>query len=93
MQWFVITALVIGGGIAFYMLMTKTDEYKTQADEQQGNMTSLREQLRQAKNPTPAPSPALPEATGQNANATSTPQPSVTPAPSPSPTPAVTPKP
>lgn len=87
MQWLVIAVLVVGGGVGFYMLMTKTDEYKTQADEQQGNMASLREQLRQAKSPTATPGPALPESSGNGGQATPTPTPTPTPAASPTATP------
>lgn len=93
MQWLVIAALVAGAGVGFYMLMTKTDEYKTQLSEQQGSVQSLREQLRQAKHPTATPSPALPEATGNNASAAPTPKPSATPTPSPTATPKTTPRP
>jgi hypothetical protein len=75
MQWIVIGVLVLGGGAAFFLLMTKTDQYKDEADSQRGNMQSLREQVRQLRNPTPTPGAPLPEAT------TNGPSPSVTPRP------------
>lgn len=90
LQWIVIAVLVVGGLAVFVMLMTKTDQYKTERDSQTGNITSLREQLRQSK-ATPKPeTQALPEAVGNGPSATSpTPTPVVktTPTPIPTPTP------
>ena len=78
LQWIVITVLVVVGGAAFVLLMNKTDQYKTERDSQTGNITSLKEQVRQARS-TPKPSvEALPEAVG-NGPAVATPTPSPTP--------------
>ena len=87
LQWIVITVLVVGGAAAFVMLMSKTDQYKTESDSQNGNITSLREQVRQAKL-TPKPSTeALPEAVGNGPSAASpTPTPISTLKPTPTPT-------
>ncbi len=79
MQWLVIAALVMGSGVAVWMLMNKTDDYKNQATQQQGNVDSLREQLHQAKNPTPTPGMPLPEA-----STNVSPSPSASPSASPS---------
>ena len=83
LQWTVITVLVVGGTAAFVLLMNKTDQYKTERDSQNGNITSLREQVRQA-HATPKPAvQALPEAVGNGPSATS-------PIPTPTPTPVPT---
>ncbi len=83
LQWIVITVLVVVGGAAFVMLMNKTDQYKTERDSQAGNITSLREQVRQAKL-TPKPTvEALPEAVGNGPSAAT---------PTPTPLPTATPK-
>jgi len=63
MQWVVIAVLVLGGGAAVFMAVHKAESYKTQLDDQQGSLSSLREQLRQRHNPTPTPGTPLPEAT------------------------------
>lgn len=80
LQWTVIAVLVVGGTAAFVMLMTKTDQYRTQRDAQSGNISSLKEQVRQAKlTPTPSPTvEALPEAVS-NGPAAATPTPAPTP--------------
>ena len=81
LQWIVIATLVVGGTIAFGLLMNKTDQFKTERDSQTGNITSLREQVRQAKlAPKPLVQP-LPEAVGNGPDA-----PSPTPIPAPAPT-------
>jgi len=87
LQWIVITVLVVGGAAVFVLLMNKTDQYKSERDSQAGNITSLREQVRQAKS-TPKPTvEALPEAVGNGPSAASpTPVPKPTPAPTPIPT-------
>lgn len=86
LQWIVITVLVVGGAAAFVLLMNKTDQYKTERDSQDGNITSLREQVRQAKL-TPKPSvQALPEAVSNGPSA-ATPSPTPIPTPIPTPTP------
>lgn len=84
LQWIVITVLAVGGTAAFVLLMNKTDQYKAERDSQDGNITSLREQVRQAK-ATPKPSvEALPEAVGNGPAATApTPTPTRTPTPTP----------
>jgi hypothetical protein len=87
MQWVVIAVLLIGAGVASAMLVVRANDYELLLQEQEGSVSSLREQLRQAKNPTPTPSPALPEATGNSAAATPTPS------PAPSASPTATPKP
>ena len=79
MQWIVIAVLVLGGGTAVLMASSKAGEYKDKYDGQQSNIASLREQLRQAKNPAPDPQPPLPDASGRT-QATPTPA-SKTPAP------------
>lgn len=84
LQWAVIAVLVIGGGIAFFMLMGKTDQFKRERDANTGNVKSLAEQVKQAKaapSPTVAP---LPEAVSNGPSA-------ATPTPAPTP-PAATPK-
>ena len=82
LQWAVIAVLVVGGGIAFVMLMHKTDQYKAQRDANTGNVASLREQVKQAR-ATPSPtSEALPEAVANGPSA-------ATPTPNPTPTPTV----
>ena len=84
LQWIVITVLVVGGTAAFVLLINKTDQYKSERDSQAGNITSLREQVRQAKS-TPKPTvEALPEAVG---NGPSTAAPTPIPKPTPTPTP------
>ncbi len=78
LQWAVIAVLFLGGAVAFAMLMNKTDQYRTQRDAQNGNISSLKEQVRQAKL-TPAPTvEALPEAVS-NGPAAATPTPTPTP--------------
>ncbi len=67
MQWVVIAVLVAGGAIITLMLTHKTDDYRTQLSQQQGDMASIKEQLRQARNPTPTPGTPLPEATSNQA--------------------------
>jgi outer membrane murein-binding lipoprotein Lpp len=76
LQWIVIGVLVVGGAAAFVLLMNKTDQYKTERDSQNGNIASLREQVRQARS-TPKPDvQALPEAVGNGPSAaTPTPTP------------------
>lgn len=78
MQWAVIGVLVIGGGIAFFMLLQKTDVYREQAAANNSNIASLKEQVRQAAaNRTPVVTP-LPEATTNGPAApTPTPKPAV----------------
>lgn len=88
MQWVVIAVLVIGGGIATYMLVHKTDDYKDQVDSQQGSLSSLRKQVDELRHPTPTPPDPLPEATA-NGPAGATP----TPTPTPAATPKTTPRP
>jgi hypothetical protein len=79
MQWTVIAVLVLGGGVAVFMATHKADDYKNQLDEQQGNLSSLREQLRQRRNPTPTPGTPLPEATSNGPATTPTPTQTMTP--------------
>lgn len=79
MQWFVIAVIIIGAGVAVFMLVNKTNEYKDQLDQQKGNIDSLREQVRQSKiSPTPSVDP-LPVVSNR---------PIASPTPSPTPTPA-----
>ncbi len=81
MQWFVIAVLVIGGGIAVYMLINKNNELQTQTQNAQGNMDSLKNQLKEAKaSPTISVTP-LPEAKGNLASPTPTPKANATPTP------------
>ncbi len=76
LQWVVIAVLVLGGGAAIIMTTTKADQYKAEVQGQQGNMNSLREQIRQAKQHTPSPAPPLPEALN---NRVSSPSPTTSP--------------
>ncbi len=85
MQWAVIAVLVAGAGAAVIMLMSRADTYKSQLDQQTGDLSSLREQLRQAKSPQPSPSPALPAASANTASPTPSPAASASPTPSPRP--------
>jgi len=76
LQWAVIVVLLIGGTAGIWLIMHKADQYKAQRDANNGNVASLREQVRQAKL-TPKPSSAaLPEAV---ANGPATPRPTATP--------------
>lgn len=82
LQWAVIAVLVVGGGVAFFMLMGKTDQFKRERDANTGNVRSLAEQVKQAKaapSPTVAP---LPEAVSNGPSA-ATPTPTALPAASP----------
>lgn len=73
-QWIVIAALIIGAGVAVYMLMGKADEYRNAVKSQESSMQSMREQVRQAQNPTPVPPTPLPEATANGPSPTPTPK-------------------
>jgi flagellar basal body-associated protein FliL len=78
LQWVLIAVLVVGGGVAFIMLMSKTDQFRSERDANTGNIASLKEQVRQARQtPTPA-AEALPEAVS-NGPAAATPTPTATP--------------
>ncbi len=76
MQWVVIAVLVAGGSIAVLMAEHKTADFKKQLENQKSNVNSLREQVRQARNPTSSPVQPLPEA-----SANAAPSPSITPKP------------
>ncbi len=75
-QWLVIAVLVVGAGIGGYMLYSKNSDLQAQLDSQSGNLSSLRNQLREAQSPsTPAANEsALPAAT-DNVSPSATPVP------------------
>ncbi len=78
MLWIVVAVLVLGGGAIGYLLLNKTDQLTQTNDELNGNVSSLREQLRQAKlspSPSVTPSPTTSPTT----------TPSITPSPTASP--------
>jgi hypothetical protein len=71
-QWIVIAALIVGSAVGGYMLIKKTNDTQDQLDQQNGDLISLRNQLKQATSPTPTPSPTLPAATNNVASPTPT---------------------
>lgn len=81
--WTVIAVVFIGAAIGGYLLTNKTNQLQTSNDELNGNVTSLRDQLRQAKASPPPTSAPLPDASGK---------PTTTPTPTPSPTASAQPK-
>jgi outer membrane murein-binding lipoprotein Lpp len=71
--WTVILSLLIGGGIAGYMIIHKADELQ-QANQELGSANdALRHQLDDAASPSPSPSPS------PTASPTGSPSPSVAP--------------
>ncbi len=77
MQWIVIAVLVVGGGLALWMASSKAGQYQNELQEQSGNITSLREQVKQAKSTTAPRQTPLPEAIGNGPS----PSPTATPRP------------
>jgi hypothetical protein len=73
--WIVIAVLVLGGGVALYMLVHKADDLQSQNDVLTGDNDSLKRQIVQLKSPTP----------------TVTPDPGPSPTPTDTPTPVPTP--
>ncbi len=83
--WVVVAVLVVGGGIAIFMLMHKVDNLQTQNDTLSGDNDSLLRQITQLKaSPTPLPTPDNSAAT-PIPTPTATPKTSTTPIPSPTP--------
>ena len=79
MQWVVILVLVIGAGVGAYLMINKVNLLNDDNQMLTGDNASLRNQLKQLKQPTPTPTPEV------------TPAPQTSPTPVASPT--VTPKP
>ncbi|MDF2461382.1 MAG: hypothetical protein K0S68_785 [Candidatus Saccharibacteria bacterium] len=86
--WTVIAALVIGGAIAFFMIVSKADELNRTNEELTENNESLRRQLLEARESAGSPSPS-PSA---SATPTPTPTPAATATPTPSPSPTTSPR-
>jgi hypothetical protein len=85
MLWTVIAVLIIGGAVVGYLLVHKADELSTTNAELNGNVGSLREQLRQAKQTGATPSPTT--------SASPTPSPTLKSSASPTPSPTTSAKP
>jgi cytoskeletal protein RodZ len=91
--WSVIAVLVIGGGIAGYLLAHKVDQLTLDNSDLVDSNASLRRQLHELQasaSPSPSPSPS-PSATS-TPSTTVTPKASAAPSATPTPTPVVTPK-